>query len=267
MFFLHFSTHRSVPMAKGSGQMLGMLRSSWLVALSWLSSMPQRRLLSNVVCWSSVSRCHGGGPMDHLTRADPMGLHLGWFCWDFCGISWAPPWYHGPCHDHAIQLSHLGNCCLQRALDCGDALVPDCAERWRNDVIACSWCQTFEAVRLVPGRSRNRCGFPLKVLSIWCRPAVRDSSTVPASHFGHMLHFHAFPSLGYFGTTDIDDTDWHSINSRSSKSSNDQCRACLNLRRSSRWCHQLWWWHCHQPDLAGHGVAWEDFPTGNVERT
>ena len=46
--------------AKGSGQVLGMLRSSWLVALSWLSSMAQKRLDSNVVCWSSVAQLQFG---------------------------------------------------------------------------------------------------------------------------------------------------------------------------------------------------------------
>ena len=30
------------------------------------------------------------------------------------------------------RVCHLGNCCLQRALDCGDAFVPDCAKRRRQ---------------------------------------------------------------------------------------------------------------------------------------
>ena len=55
------STGGSVAMAaEGSGQVLGMLRSSWLVALSWLSSMAQKRLDSNVVCWSSVAQLQFG---------------------------------------------------------------------------------------------------------------------------------------------------------------------------------------------------------------
>ena len=38
---------------------------------------------------------------------------------------------------------NLGNCCLQRALDCGYAFVPDCAERQCDDMMVAVGVRDF----------------------------------------------------------------------------------------------------------------------------